>query len=62
MIKPGKISNDIVQLLQKRLQDEYNAFYLYRSASNWCQNVGFFKAAAFFKAESEDELVHAKKT
>jgi len=61
MIKPEKISNDIVQLLQKRLLDEYNAFYLYRSAANWCQNVGFFKAAVFFKAESDDELVHAKK-
>lgn len=61
MIKPEKISNDIVQLLQKRLQDEYNAFYLYRSATNWCQNVGFFTAAKFFKAESDDELAHAKK-
>lgn len=47
-------------MLLPRLQDEYNAFYLYRAASNWCQNVGFVKAAAYFKAESDDELTHAR--
>ena len=44
-----------------RLEDEYNAFYFYRAASNWCQGVGYFKAAEFFAKESEDELGHAKK-
>jgi ferritin len=61
MNKPEKLSQEIVNLLLPRLQDEYNAFYLYRSASNWCKNVGYFKAAEFFKAESDDELSHAKK-
>jgi ferritin len=61
MIKPEKISNDVVVLLQKRLQDEFNAFYHYRAAENFCNNVGFFKAGAYFKAESDDELSHAKK-
>lgn len=60
MKKPIKLSKDIVDMLLPRLQDEYNAFYLYRAASNWCQNVGFVKAAAYFKAESDDELTHAR--
>jgi ferritin len=59
--KPEQLSQEVVNLLLQRLQDEFNAFYFYRSATNWCQNKGFFKAASFFKAESEDELAHAKK-
>jgi ferritin len=60
MKKPEKLSKEVVDLLLQRLKDEYTAFYMYRSASNWCQEVGFFKAAAFFAAESTDELEHAK--
>jgi ferritin len=36
------------------------AFYFYRSATNWCDNVGYKKAAEFFKNESTDELTHAQ--
>lgn len=61
MKKPVKIGKEIVDLLLPRLKDEFNAYYFYRSASNWCKNVGYFKAAAFFAAESTDELTHAKK-
>jgi ferritin len=60
MKKPEKLSQEVVDLLLPRLQDEFNASYLYRAASNWCRNVGFFKAADFFAKESEDELKHAK--
>lgn len=60
MKKPEKLSKEVVDLLLQRIKDEYTAFYMYRSASNWCQEVGFFKAAAFFAAESTDELEHAK--
>lgn len=60
MKKPIKLSKEIVDLLLPRLNDEYAAFYMYRAASNWCQGVGFVKAAAYFKAESDDELVHAR--
>jgi len=58
---PNKLDKDVVDLLLPRLKDEYNAFYFYRAASNWCQGVGYFKAAEFFAKESEDELGHAKK-
>lgn len=61
MIKPEKLSQDVVALLNPRMKDEFNAFYFYRSATNWCQNVGYFKASEFFREESNDELTHAKK-
>ena len=48
-------------MLMPRLNDEFHAAYTYRAASNWCQNVGFFKAAEFFAQESQDEFEHAKK-
>jgi ferritin len=61
MKKPVKLPSEVVNLLLPRLTDEFNAAYFYRAASNWCNNVGFFKAGTFFAAESEDEFGHAKK-
>jgi ferritin len=58
---PNKLEKNIVDLLVPRHLDELDAFYFYRAASNWCQGVGYFKAAEFFAAESADELVHAGK-
>ena len=60
MKKPVKLSSEIVNLLLPSLKDEFTAAYFYRSASNWCNNVGFFKAGTFFAKESEDEFGHAK--
>ena len=60
-MKPETLDKEVVNLLIERLKDEYDAFYLYRSVSNWCKGVGFFKAGDFFAAESTDELGHAKK-
>jgi ferritin len=60
MKKPEKLPKDIVDLLLKRLNDEFTAYYFYRSASNWCKGAGFFKAGSYFAKESEDELSHAK--
>lgn len=61
MIKPNKLPQEVVSLLNERLKDEFNAYYLYRSATNWCRNIGYMKAADYFAKESEDELSHAKK-
>lgn len=61
MKKPIKLSREIVSLLFPRLADEFDAFFFYRSASNWCKGEGFMKAAEFFAKESEIELEHAKK-
>ena len=60
-MKPYSLDKGIVDLLAPRHLDEMDAFYFYRAASNWCQGVGYFKAAAFFAAESQDELEHAAK-
>jgi ferritin len=60
-MKPHSLDKGVVDLLAPRHLDEMDAFYFYRAASNWCQGVGYFKAAAFFAAESQDELEHAGK-
>jgi ferritin len=60
-MKPYSLNKGVVDLLAPRHLDEMDAFYFYRAASNWCQGVGYFKAAAFFAAESQDELEHAAK-
>lgn len=59
MKKPQKLSKEVVDLLLPRLKNELDASYFYRSASNWCKNVGFNKAADFFSKESADETEHA---
>ena len=59
MKKPVKLPQEIVKLLLPRLKDEFDAAYLYRAISNWCQGVGYFGAAEFFAKESEDEFSHA---
>lgn len=61
MLKPEKLSKEVVDLLLPRIKDEFTAFYFYRAATNWCQDKGFFIASKFFAAESDDELTHAKK-
>ena len=61
MKKPETLSLEVVELLMPRLSDEFKAAYTYRAISNWCQNVGFEKAAEFYAKESEDEFEHAKK-
>lgn len=58
---PNKLEQKVVNALLPLLTSEYDAFYNYRALSNWCANVGYFKAAEFFTKESEDELEHAKK-
>lgn len=60
MIKPVKLKNEIVELLNDRINDEYSAHYFYRNLSNWCDDKGYTKAAVFFKKEAENELEHAE--
>jgi ferritin len=57
---PVKLPSDIATLLNQRLNDEYTAHYFYRQVVNYCENVGFLKAAEYFKSESADELTHAE--
>jgi len=61
MIKPVQLPKEVVDVLTPRIGDEHKAFYFYKSASNWCNEKGYFKAAKFFAAESADELTHSEK-
>jgi ferritin len=57
---PVKLPQDIADLLNERINDEYAAHYYYRQVANYCENVGFLKAAEYFKGEAADELAHAE--
>jgi ferritin len=57
---PKSLPAEIISLFEKRIADEYTAHYTYRNAANWCRNVNYKKAAAYFEAEAASELDHAK--
>lgn len=59
-ITPKTLSPEIVEAMNQRIAGEYNAHYTYRNAANWCKNMNYKKAAAFFEAEAATELDHAK--
>jgi len=57
---PKKLPSEVTNLLNERISDEYEAHYFYRQVSNTLENLGYVKAAAFFKNEASDELIHAE--
>jgi ferritin len=57
--EPKTLPEPVVKLLEERIGDEYNAHFFYVNASNWCQGVGYLKAAAFFTKEAANELEHS---
>jgi ferritin len=59
-MKPYKLPEDITKMLSEKINDEYSAHYFYRQVANYCENVGYLKAAEYFKGEAEDELKHAE--
>lgn len=61
ILKPQTLSGEVIALLNERLGDEYTAHYFYRAASNWCEEKGYLKAAAYFAGEASSELEHAQK-
>jgi ferritin len=58
--KPNTLPDAVVKMINERIGDEYTAHYFYRNAANWCKNVNYKKAAAFFEGEAAAELEHAK--
>ncbi len=56
-----KLSDKVIQILTDRIKDEYYAHYLYRTAANWCHDMNYKKAAAFFDTDANTELEHAQK-
>jgi len=61
VIKPKTLTPEIVDTLNSAIAEEYAAHYFYRGAANWCQGVGYTKAAAFYAGEAAAELEHAEK-
>lgn len=59
-ITPNTLSENIINIFNERLGDEYTAYYFYRNAANWCKNVNYKKAAAYFESEASSELEHAQ--
>jgi ferritin len=57
---PVKLPSEIADMLNEKINDEYQAHYFYRQAANYCENVGYLKAAEYFKGEAEDELLHSQ--
>jgi ferritin len=57
---PKTLPTNVVKTLNDRIGDEYAAHYFYRNAANWCKDKNYKKAAAFFEAEANSELEHAK--
>jgi rubrerythrin len=55
-----KLSPKVVEILTNRIKDEYYAHYLYRTAANWCQDMNYKKASAFFEEDANKELEHAQ--
>jgi ferritin len=58
---PNTLKKEVYNILNSRIGDEYAAHYFYRSAANWCHNMSYKKAAAFFDSEAQIELEHALK-
>lgn len=61
-IKPktlNDVSEKIFSVLNERIGDEYQAYFFYRNAANWCKGMNYNKAAAFFENEASNELSHS---
>jgi ferritin len=56
---PETLPTEVIEIFDARIGDEYTAHYFYRNAANWCKNVNYAKAAAFFEAEAANEMEHA---
>lgn len=55
-----KLSDKVIEILTNRIKDEYYAHYLYRTAANWCHDMNYKKATAFFEEDANKELEHAQ--
>jgi ferritin len=60
-MNPYKLSPEVSEMISVKINDEYQAHYFYAHVANYCENVGYLKAAEFFKNEASEELEHAGK-
>ena len=57
---PKKLSPEVSKMLNERINDEYGHHYFYRQVANFCENVGFMKAANYFHEEAIEEQGHSQ--
>lgn len=57
---PKKLPSEVAKMLNERINDEYGHHYFYRQVANYCENVGFMKAAKYFHEEALEEQGHSQ--
>jgi ferritin len=57
---PKKLPDNVINMINERIGDEYTAYYFYTNATNWCKDKNYKKASAYFQAEAQNELEHSK--
>ena len=60
LTNPKRLTENIINMLNERIGDEYTAYYFYTNAANWCKDKNYKKATAYFQAEAQNELEHSK--
>lgn len=55
-----QISDKIIGLLNKRIQEEELSGRLYYAMSRWLENTGYFHSAKVWKKSAADEMSHAE--
>ena len=56
-----RISDKLVQLLNKQIKNELDSSRLYRAISEWCDYEGYLNSATLFKKYADEELIHQDK-
>lgn len=54
------ITDEVIKLLNFRIQQEVYSSYIYSQMSQWLQNASFLKSAAVWQKFSNEELEHAQ--
>jgi ferritin len=57
---PKRLPDNVINIINERIGDEYTAYYFYTNAANWCKDKNYKKATAYFQAEAQNELEHSK--
>jgi len=60
MVIPNTLNKEVVDVINKAIAFEYQSHLFWNSASNWCANAGYNKAAAYYLKESLSELEHTR--
>lgn len=57
---PNRLPDNVINMINERIGDEYSAYYFYANATNWCKDKNYKKATSYFQTEAQNELEHSK--